>query len=386
MAVTAKLEDPAPSPTQVGSCPQWLQFLSAFGLAIICACGLIWLYPPSAFSYDGNVEHTIIDIALFGTLAVLLLCSLRLGLCFQDLASLRFLYTVPAVALLLYRVVLYVYHDWALFLLDLCPVAQCCFLWTMWFADTESTAEWKEALFMVLNGPVAGSTFLLGTQLAVHHPEAFMSFFLHAAPMWMTFPIRWQVRKHAWDAQLDKITFCSLIKAGMLRLYLPWCGLYAAFLAVQPWIPLVSNMITLYDYNVNGGKPLHRDWPFWKWTLAAWAYCLAHLIAAFLGMVFAALCFRYKPVHVVFSACITGTSLLRALFSYFEMYPSGLEQMKIGALEMLGACSVAGVTALICWYDSTKNPDRDLLNVEYVADDEVASQYSEIDHDKMLAA
>merc|ERR1719323_1086661 len=147
----------------------WLQIFSALGLGILGASGLVWLYPAEEFSFE-NRAHTTIDIVLFGSFAVLLSIALRFDLCSLDFATLRFLYSVPAVSLLLYRVVLYFHQDYVLFLLDLCPIAQCLLLWTLWFAYTDGYLEWQQAVFMVMNGPVAGSTFLLGTKIEVQHP------------------------------------------------------------------------------------------------------------------------------------------------------------------------------------------------------------------------
>jgi len=182
-----------------------------------------------------------------------------------------------------------------------------------------------------------------------------MPFFLHVSPMWLTFPLRWRIGQ---DRNLQEITFCSLFRPGMLRIYLPWCGFYAMFLAVQPWTP-VSNMITLYDWNVWGGEPLHRDWPFWQWTLAAWGYCLAHCGMSAYGMIWAALSFRYHPVHVAYSLCIVASIVIRTVLYYLEMYPSGMQQLLMGALELSVASAVTGITALICWTASKTNPSQD---------------------------
>merc|ERR1719429_118512 len=100
----------------------------------------LWLDPAEEFSFE-NRAHTTIDIVLFGTFAALLSIALRFDLCSLDYATLRFLYSVPAVSLLVYRVVLYFQLDYVLFLLDLCPIAQCLLLWTLWFAYTDGYLE-----------------------------------------------------------------------------------------------------------------------------------------------------------------------------------------------------------------------------------------------------
>ena len=99
----------------------------------------------------------------------------------------------------------------------------------------------------ISQGPVGGSTFLLRTPLALHHPEAFESFFLHVAPMWMTFPMRWSFGRKIMERDGASYSKLEVIKHGFCRVYFPWVLLYGTFLTLQPWLPVVKDYETLFD-------------------------------------------------------------------------------------------------------------------------------------------
>ena len=86
-----------------------------------------------------------------------------------------------------------------------------------------------KAIFCVMNGPVGGGTFMLGTALAFHHPDAFSSFWLHVVPMWFTYALRWRfyprlLEKNypdlfqSMDGWLKRDTY----RAALKYFYLPW--------------------------------------------------------------------------------------------------------------------------------------------------------------------
>ena len=132
----------------------------------------------------------------------------------EGFGDIRVIYTGIAVALLCYRTVLYAYHGWILFMVDLCPVAQFCLLYTLWVPEFLQDADWRRAIFTNLNGPIAGSTFLLSIKVSVDNAEVFMSFFLHVAPQWLSFPLRWRIHKDSLNEGHEEETTCSLWKVG----------------------------------------------------------------------------------------------------------------------------------------------------------------------------
>ena len=124
----------------------------------------------------------------------------------ESFGHLRLFYTGISVALLLYRFWYYSHKQWFLYFIDLCYVSTYANLVSLWgcgldgafgrFQDGSGlqmscSRQWLRALFTVAQGAVAGACFPLQTPLALHHPEAFESFFLHVSPMWLCYVMRW---------------------------------------------------------------------------------------------------------------------------------------------------------------------------------------------------
>ncbi|GMH68945.1 hypothetical protein TrVE_jg6984 [Triparma verrucosa] len=167
-----------------------------------------------------------------------------------------------------------------------------------------------KAIFCVMNGPVGGGTFMLGTALAFHHPDAFSSFWLHVVPMWFTYALRWRyypmlLKKNYPDLFEDigdwrkRDTYIAALK----YFYLPWVVAHALFLIVHPYTPL-AKYETLFDWVCYGGLPEVRTDPFWTWVGKVLAYCLAHFVLSSQGLAAAALSFKYQLVHFVWICCV----------------------------------------------------------------------------------
>merc|ERR1711988_474748 len=154
--------------------------------------------------------------------------------------------------------------------------------------------DWKLALWACVNGPVAGSTFILAIKFAVHSPEAFEPFYLHVSGMLLMMKMRYLIIEYHEQAEMY-VNFvnrrlCYVIGTGHLKLYLRWAIPYGLFLSIQPFIPYVQDMLTLFDYNLHGGEVV-RDMPYWRWVVEVWCYVAAHAVMATVGMVGSALSF-----------------------------------------------------------------------------------------------
>ncbi|GMI06376.1 hypothetical protein TrLO_g3726 [Triparma laevis f. longispina] len=167
-----------------------------------------------------------------------------------------------------------------------------------------------KAIFCVMNGPVGGGTFMLGTALAFHHPDAFSSFWLHVVPMWFTYALRWRfyprlLEKNYPDLFEDmgdwrkRDTYIAALK----YFYLPWVIAHAVFLIIHPYTPL-AKYETLFDWVCYGGLPKVRTDPFFTWVKKVLAYCLAHFVLSSQGLAAAALSFKYQLVHFVWICCV----------------------------------------------------------------------------------
>eukprot|EP00466_Bigelowiella_natans_P006495 jgi/Bigna1/88124/estExt_fgenesh1_pg.C_280120 len=204
--------------------------------------------------------------------------------------------------------------------------------------------------------------------MLIHHPEAFESFFLHVVPMWASFSLRWN-----WGETLFSSSSSSrlpstlqIVYLGFTKVYLPWVLFYGTFLSLQPYLPYVNDMETLFDWYAYGGKPDVRDDPWHLWLIkritaetthagvgksvvaamvsvlslalndniapflapSVWAYCSIHGIMATQGLLAAALSFRSQRVHMVWIICViigcmsTGISFYKAsLVDNMEVNP-----------------------------------------------------------------
>ena len=162
-----------------------------------------------------------------------------------------------------------------------------------------------------MNGPVGGGTFMLGTALAFHHPDAFSSFWLHVVPMWFTYALRWRFyprlleknypdlfqnidgwlkRDTYWAGERDeceerrgakrqyqrptmprtppplRLASCRPNAmdtppispvAALKYFYGPWVLSHATFLIAHPYTPL-AKYESLFDWVAYGGLPEER--------------------------------------------------------------------------------------------------------------------------------
>jgi len=319
-------------------------------VALVVACLalvlLLVLYPieETIHDVDWNSRRKYFGAALF-ILCVASLSSLYFDVFDGDFALCRIVFTVPSVALLFYRTVLYFKCGWSLFLLDLCPVTQICLLWTLWFG-TSTSFIWKLAMFACINGPVAGSTFLLAIKLEVDSPEAFESFYLHVVGMLLSIKMREFIiadgPEHRLHLPSEDYQVWKIIKTCHTKMYLRWLIPYGIFLSLQPFLKPFDSMLTLFDYNVHAGKPL-RDMAYWMWLLEVWGYLAAHALMATIGMAAAAFSFDFVQVHYLYTVIVLiGTSVRTARALIWGISSSGLMGMAWGLLWILLSFALVG--------------------------------------------
>ncbi len=238
----------------------------------------------------------------------------------RDYSVLRMLFTVPALALLSYRAFYYSQRGALLYLIDFCFWSHVCGLAVLW-AYGSLSRDFCVGVFAALNGPVGGATFLLRTPLLVHHPEAFESFFLHVVPMWASYSLRWNWGDKFFDK--DDMSVLGIVKKGFMRVYLPWVLFYGSFLTLQPYLPWVANMETLFDWYAYGGVPEERTDAFPVWTAKVWAYCAVHCIMATQGLFAAALSFRSRAVHLAWIFCVIAGTVRTGIMFYIAGLQDG---------------------------------------------------------------
>ena len=96
-------------------------------------------------------------------------------------------------------------------------------LWSLWEDDrSPAAAEGQLALTLASFGPVAGTIFPLQLPLTVHHPDAFMSWFLHVSQGLVCASKGWGF------AAAPGRSVGSLVGLGLRAAYGPWLLAYAA--------------------------------------------------------------------------------------------------------------------------------------------------------------
>ena len=299
--------------------------------------------------------------------------------------TIRAIWTTISGLLLLKKV--YDFYQFArlLYLFDFCYYANACFTIALWNVpvgdngtrskkkhlkgdsskhDDDKFPEYAKAVFCVMNGPVAGGTFMLGTALIFHHLDAFSSFWLHVVPMWITYSMRWHKYPRLLAAKYPHL-HVSLVDwrkrdtfwSGVRMLYLPWVVLHALFLILHPYTPF-AKYETLYDWVMYGGVPTSRDTSFWLWTGQVVGYCVAHFILSAQGLLAAALAFKYQLVHVVWICCV----LINCVYSGYTFYENTINPPSGGnngdapsAFQGLQRCAMAWIFAIApaYWYCRT---------------------------------
>lgn len=268
-------------------------------------------------------------------------------------AQLRLFYTVVSVVLLLYRVRYYAHKEWLLFFIDLCYVGSVALLWSLWFCDNGACSkEWLFAVYIVVQGPVAGATFPLQTPLTLHHPEAFESFFLHAGPMWISYAVRWR-----W-VHFDYIPHVGeLVWSGFRLIYLPWVVAYLAFLLAQPFLPdVIAGAETLPDGFIFPSATRDQrlqgksgdNYP--SYAFKACAAVTLHAVLSCSGFLAAALAYQNHTVQLVWIFCVlTGAIFAGARFYYKSLHPEYVPPgVLYGFVRMGLAWAVVGPTYIIC--------------------------------------
>jgi len=221
---------------------------------------------------------------------------------------LRVVFTVMALSLLAYRFFFYSKQSLLLYMFDLCYWVHISVVYALWFGssgDRESALWYSFAIFTSTVGPVGGASFMLQTPFLLHHPEAFESFFLHVMPMWVSYAVRWRLKAHLVDSWQP---FTSILWVGAIHVYLPWAIFMVTLLIVKPWLPVVSQYQTLFDWYTGSvsteSKPsvAHEKAPKPQFLSYAWkpvAYILMHGLFSLEGYAAAAMCFQYEAVNIL---------------------------------------------------------------------------------------
>jgi len=302
--------------------------------------------------------------------------------------TLRFVWSSISSVLIVKKVYDFYQFGRLLYLIDFCYFANFFFAYALWnvpIDPPEESGEGKkksvipnynkdnfpnvaQALFCVMNGPVGGGTFMLGTALVFHHPDAYGSFWLHVIPMWFTYGLRWYKFERLLSHSFPDITDVSSWRkrssmwASIKYIYIPWVISHALFLCIHPYTPL-NKYETLFDWVAHGGLPETRDDPVLTWVGKVLAYCCVHFIMAFQGILAAALAFKYQLVHFVWICAV----LFNCAYSGFWFYEntihppegfdvSGALGLTDGLKRSLVAWSFMIPAYLYCSYNPTKAP------------------------------
>eukprot|EP00746_Dinoflagellata_sp_MGD_P026766 gnl/MRDRNA2_/MRDRNA2_16310_c0_seq1.p1 gnl/MRDRNA2_/MRDRNA2_16310_c0~~gnl/MRDRNA2_/MRDRNA2_16310_c0_seq1.p1 ORF type:complete len:330 (+),score=26.92 gnl/MRDRNA2_/MRDRNA2_16310_c0_seq1:70-1059(+) len=258
----------------------------------------------------------------------LVLLSTIVGLFFIDLSfeTTRLGYTIIAVSLLIYRFVYYTYKQWLLYFIDLCYASTYALLASLWLCPSLGCSnEWQMAIFTVAQGAVAGAVFPLQTPLALHHPEAFESFYLHVSPMWVCYAVRWRF------STISTVPGAfELAVNAFQRFYLPWFIPYFIFLLLQPKLPeCIAGLETLPDCQLRPGASheerleLKRG-HYVKVAKENFMAVSAHAVLSFSGFLAAGLAYQYHSVQVMWICCIMLTCIEAGYQFYCVSYDPNL--------------------------------------------------------------
>ena len=205
--------------------------------------------------------QTLSTFFIFITLTLLIF-----WVCFISTPSfkaLRLLWTTISTALLIKKVADLYEAERLLYFIDFCYYANVVFGYYLWQVPLHQTSkkfdpnfpETATALFLALNGPVAGGCFMLSTSLVFHNADAWSSFWLHVTPAYLSYALRWRwfpkmlervfdMDPHAEDIWKKR----RLVWLGIKRIYVPWVVSHCLFLIALPYIPVLRDYETLFDW------------------------------------------------------------------------------------------------------------------------------------------
>jgi len=306
----------------------------------------VWLYANHRWSF-----------MFFGAIALafLALCCLLT----PSFKTLRLLYTLVSCALLVYRFKLYYQKQWLAFFIEFCYVVNFFLIGGLWICPSGGCSqEWELGVYIAATGAVAGATFPLQMGLALHHPEAFETFFLHNTPMWMCYAIRWRemVPLPAHTSLLQLVWF------GFSRVYLVWIMLYLPFALVQPFLPdVIAGAETLSDgflfADCTKEERLKKKRGDWKGFAKNLCMALgAHCGLSLSGLIAAAMAFQYHKVQVVWiCAVLAGCVDVARKFYKRSADPTIPDPgLVMGMKRMGGAWALLIPTYLGCWFFGLK--------------------------------
>jgi len=237
---------------------------------------------------------------------------------------------------------------WLLYFIDLCYYSMMHALVKAIWRDDVSTRSGH--IFCLINGPVLGSSLVLGQRPGFYDQEVFAGFFLHTLQGWFSFYAR-QVECIEDGEEVDEV---SLFTETFVYYYLPWAGAYYLVILVKPFIPGLKNYATLYDDTVNPGKPLGSD--EWKISfLKKSGYMCGHAFASFCGAVAASFAFNNRYVHItylttVFMSCLNNEA------AFYETSIWNVKRSGMGGVYFLGV----GIVLMVIVGFITKDYDERL--------------------------
>ena len=179
--------------------------------------------------------------------------------------ALRLLWTTISVALLAKKIADLYEAERLLYFIDFCYYANFIFGYYLWQVPLHTTSpkfdptfpETATALFLALNGPVAGGCFMLSTSLVFHNADAWSSFWLHVTPAYLSYALRWRwfpkmlekvfdLPQHSEDNIFGKKRM--LVYNSVKKIYVPWVVCHCLFLVALPYIPVLRDYETLFDW------------------------------------------------------------------------------------------------------------------------------------------
>jgi len=236
--------------------------------------------------------------------------------------SVAVLYTIVSASGLAYRLKYFARRKWLLYFIDFCFVVSIlllCTLWSchQWTMDHICSDDWLVAMYAAGTGPVAGATFLLQTPLTFHHAEAFMSYFIHATPMWIGYCKRWE-----WKV-LPPMAISTVMWLGFSRVYLPWALCYVTILLLQPWMPnKFAALETIMDgFVFSEGSTCkerlrRKREGFATFTAKVVAVVLGHALLSAMGFAAAALAFQDWMTQMVWITCVQMNCIASGYYFY----------------------------------------------------------------------
>jgi len=278
---------------------------------------------PDPYTPNPRFSHPVYDTTRLFWQTVTLITA---GLCFieSDWSSTGLqIWFIGLIVYLFGHKIYYFYRKrWLLYFIDLCYYSMMHCVLKVIGGDSVSTNSAN--LFVLINGPVLGSSLVLKQRTGFYDREVYASFFLHILQAWFSYYAR-QVECINDGETIDEV---KLFGETFVYYYLPWAGCYFVAIMIKPYIPILQNFPTLYDDTVNPGVPLLTD-DFKTSLFKKTVYMFAHGAASLAGAIAAAFSFNNKYCHLIF----LGATFASCLWNESEFYETALFNVKRSGLS-----------------------------------------------------